>query len=494
MNYCVLIKVSKRVVSFWYQSEKGPYAPLIIKDTNESPLYFYVNHNDFIFGNAARDRFYSNDPNAFGDYFEIVKDPGKLFSIYGNKKPVKQLLYYGIEQYLSHFINAVLYKSDSIESYRPHFPLRFLFAPDIEDKEKALVESLFKETGYDNVGRVDYNASLFTVLCTKGLMNARNPVLLLTGVDNVLYFELYASVSEPPVASSKLGGQGADPRVRILAEMIVEYISAQNSYLLLDKEIEIATLLPYCTGLLESITPIITGEATLTDGKAYYFRVTERKLNERLLYLSNDSEIYSVIDDLIKTHDLDVQTTTILLGSEAIHTIYFSNKLLKKYPNVKGVNTSDDLDAMKLIFSGIADAGYLVRPAAPAAPPVLPGKKGLPDPVEFQKPVLPTIEAKPVIKPAVKLPPALPPKRNTELVNSPPLPTSTNLNTFIGKVGTVTSTLSPIGKVEIGNSSYEAISEKYEIATGTKVKVVAISGKKYLQVEKASLPPLPPKK
>ncbi|MBL0031078.1 MAG: hypothetical protein IPP27_02465 [Bacteroidetes bacterium] len=50
--------------------------------------------------------------------------------------------------------------------------------------------------------------------------------------------------------------------------------------------------------------------------------------------------------------------TTILLGSEEINTTYFSNKLLKKYPNVKGIETFDDLQAMKLIFSKIADSGY----------------------------------------------------------------------------------------------------------------------------------------
>ena len=505
MNYCVLVKVSKRIVSFWYQSEKSPYAPLIIKDTNEAPLYFYVNHNDFIFGNAARDTFYSNDPNAFGDYFEIVKDPGRHFSIYGNKKPVKQLFYYGIEQYLSHFINVVLYKSDSIESYRPHFPLRFLFGPDVEDKEKALVESLFKETGYDNVSRVDYNESLFAVLSQKGLMNISKPVLLLTGVDNVLYFELYRSVSEPPVASSKLEGRGADPRVKILADMIIEYVSAQNSYLLLDKDLEIATLVTYSANLLENVTPIIKGEATLTDGKAYYFRVNERSLNERLLFLSGDTEIYSEIDDLLKTHDLDIQTTTILLGSKEINTVYFSNKLLTKYPNVKGINASDDLDTMKMIFSKMADSGFVVQPRIPPAPPAMPvaappvtpsaalGRHESKKSAEPAGPSLPPVKAKEPEKLSVKLPPVLPPKRNNEFIQSPPSP-DTNLNELIGKLGIVTSKLSLTGKIEIDKKEYDAISEKNEIDRGVKVKVFGVSGKKYLQVEKAGSPPLPPQK
>jgi hypothetical protein len=242
------------------------------------------------------------------------------------------------------------------------------------------------------------------------------------------------------------------------------------------------------------MSPIIKGEAILSDGKPYYFRVNERNLNERLLFLSSDSVIYSVIDDLVKTYGLDIKTTAILLASEEINTVYFSNKLLKKYPNVKGIGPSDNLDAMKVIFFKIADSGYLVQPITPNISPVLPDIKELKDIPEAVKPGLPPVKAKEPEKPIVKLPPALPPKRNTEFINLPPLPSNMNLNILIGKVGTITSKVSPTGKVEINNITYEAIAEKNEIDVGTKVKVFGVSGKKYLQVEKVALPPLPPKK
>ncbi|UQD57228.1 hypothetical protein [Flavobacterium sp. K5-23] len=361
MNYCVLVKISKRMVSFWYQSEGSAYEPLVINRSNEVPLYFYVNGNDFIFGNPARDLFYSNDPNAFGNYFEIVKNPSKHFTIYGHQKLAKQLLYFGIEQYLSHFINTVLYKSDSIESYRPNFPLRFLFETDIEDKEKLLIENLFSEAGYDNVERINYNESLFEVLCDKGIIRANNPVLLLNGIDNTLYLELYKDISESPTAFSKLEGQGADPRVKILADMIIEYIITQNSYLSINKEIETAALLPYSANLLESITPIIKGDAILTDGKAYWFRINERNLNDRLLYYTNDGIIYTAIEDIFKSNSMEVENATILLGSEEINSSYFSNKLLKKYPIVKGVETVCGIDTMKLVFFKIEKSGYLAK-------------------------------------------------------------------------------------------------------------------------------------
>lgn len=494
MNFCVLVKIAKRMVSFWYQTEGKAYTALVIKDANEIPLFFYVNGNDFLFGEVARDRFFSNDPNAFGNYFEIVKDPSLHFTISGNKKPVKQLFYYGIEKYLSHFINTVLYKSDSIETYRNHFPLRFIFEPDIEGKEKALVEDLFTDAGYTNVQRLEYNESLFDVLQQKNVITNKDSIIKLTGIDNNLYVEVYKELSAGLSIHTKIEGQGSDPRVSILANMIIEYISLQNPFLSIHKEAEIACILPQASILLQNISPVINGEVELLDGRSYYFSVKERNLNERLLFLSGDSIIYNAIDDLIKSYGLTVQTTIILLEGEEINTDYFSRRLLKKYPNVKGIGTSDDLDAMKVIFTRIADSGYRVRTVVPNTPPVLPGKKTSTDRKEISTPGLPPVKTKEPEKPPVKLPPALPAKKNNEIIHSPPLPSNNNLNTLVGKVGIVTLQLSPSGKIMIDNKTYDAIAGKKEISIGTKVKVLGIIDNKYLQVQETGSPPLPPKK
>ncbi|WP_214226174.1 hypothetical protein [Pedobacter sp. B4-66] len=419
MSYCVLIKVSKRIVSFWYKTEGSPYAPLTIRDTNSIPLYFYVHGNDFFFGNLAKERFYKNDPNAFGNYFEIIKDPSKHFNIYGNKKPVKQLFYHGVEQFLSHFINTVLYKSDSIESYR-HFPLRFLFDTDIEDKEKVLVEALFTEAGYYNVKREDFTAAFFTVLTAAGIIRKESSILLLTSIDNKLFMQLYKNGFSDYPARIQLDGYGADARVKILAEMILEYIVNLNPFLSIDNTRELAVLLPFCKVLLDREIPIITGEAELTDGNKYWFRITTRNLNERLKYYSNDMVIYSAIDDLLKTNSVSTDDVTIILGSEELNTTYFLDKLLKKYPKVKTVEQAHLKDTMKYIFSQIDLSDTAVRLKIPAAPsvvtkpglPPLPQKKELAKEVVAVKPKLPEpkINIQAPTK-SIKLPP-LPPKKN----------------------------------------------------------------------------------
>jgi len=407
MRFCVLAKISKRMVTFWYQSESNPYAPLTIKESNEIPLYFYVNGNDFIFGSAARERFNRHDPNSYGNYFEIIKDPSKHFTIYGNKKPVKQLFYYGIEQYLSHFLNTVLYKAESIESYRQHFPLRFLFDTDIEDQEKSLIEHLFQEAGYFNLDRVLYNRTLFRVLADKGILPSQKAVLLLSGVDDVLYAKLYKDINAEAIGTFKLEGQGADPRVRILADMIVEYIILQNSYLSIDKDTEIAVLLPFCASLLESTNPIIKGDAELSDGNKYWFKINANNLNDRLQYYSNDSMIYAAIDDLLKSAGAVVENVVILLGTAAISTSYFSGKLLKKYQYVKEVKPADVSDTMKAVFAGISAANY----AAPAKASVQ---------TKSQAPAPAPVPARPAL-PIPKLPPPLPPKNVDSAAAPPPI-------------------------------------------------------------------------
>ena len=493
-NFCVLVKIARRMVSFWYQTEGKAYTALVIKDANEIPLFFYVNGNDFLFGETARDRFFSNDPNAFGNYFEIVKDPSQHFTISGNKKPVKQLFYYGIEKYLSHFINAVLYKSDSIETYRNQFPLRFIFEPDIEGKEKALVESLFMDAGYTNVQRLEYNESLFEVLQQKRVISGKNAVIKLTGIDNNLYVQLYEDLSSALTIYIKIEGHGSDQRVGILADMILEYIMLQNSFLTINRESEIAFILPYTSSLLQNMSAVITGEAMLSDGKAYFFKVKERNLNERLLFLSGDSVIFSAIDDLIKTYSLDAQSTTILLEGEDINTQYFSNRLLKKYPNVVGVGTPDDLDAMKMIFSRIANSGYAVPPVISDTPPAVPTINETKNRQQIVRPDIPRVIPKEPVKPAVVRPPASPPRKNSDIIQSPPLPSGINLKILIGKVGVVTAKLSPAGSIIIDNRVYDAFVDENEIDVGAKVKVLGIRDHKNLQVQVLGLPPLPPKK
>lgn len=482
MRFCVLAKISKRSMSLWYQAEEKSYAPLLVKGAADVPLFFYVNGNDFLFGNAARDRFLANDPKAFGNFFEIIKDPAAHFSIYGNKKPVKQLFYYGLEQCLSNFINTVLYKNDSIESYRPGFPLRFLFGPDLEDKEKILIESLFTEAGYNNVTSVNYTGFLFQVLFDKKLIADKQPLLLLNGIAGTLYLQLYKAGEI--TGFLKLAGQGADPRVKILAQMIVEYIQTDKSYLMLDMEKEVATVLPFAASLLNNMPPVLSGEVPLSDGNLYYYNVRKRRLTEQLLYDSNEHIIYAAINDLLEQNNMSVTEVCILLGSEEVSTDFFSERLAKVYPNVKAISSYDANEAMRILFMDIRAKDYVFQ------------KKNispdLPLTSRAQIPEIPKKTIEPPHLPRVPIPPPMPSAAlKSNGIMPPLLGNIAGLSSLITKTGIVIIKISPVGKVCIEQKEYEAKSTATELPIGTTVKVTGIEGKKYLLVERSGSPPLP---
>jgi hypothetical protein len=411
MNCCVVVKVSRRSVAFWYQAEGKRYNPLLMKGTNEVPLYFYVQNNQFDFGARARDRFYQHDPDAFGDYFELIKDPSRHFTLHNSPKRVKQLLYYGIEQFLSHFLNTVMYKSDSIEAYRGAFPLKFIFEPDLGEPERNLVAEMFREAGYRTVSVLSYNHLLLEHLRESRVVGQEQAALLLTGLDDTLYLELYAKGAATADSGIAIPNQGADPRIRILAGMIVAYIQEQNAYLDLDMDREVGALLPYCAGLLTGARMILTGEAELTSGNTCWFRVNLKSVEDSLQYYSGDLMISTSVHDLLQRFDIRPEDVVMLLCSDQIKTPYFSERLLKHYPHVKSLSAAHTDGAMQLIFSKASPAtGTGPEQIVPKLPPALPPKITA-TPAPAVKPPLPAVKPTAGERPKTIVPPPLPPTK-----------------------------------------------------------------------------------
>lgn len=363
MNYSVLVKISRNELSFWQQNDTSPYEPLAMKEGNTIPLFFYINGSDFIMGNIARDRSNANDPNAYSNYFSLITDPSKYFTIHGDSKPVKQLLYYGIENYLSHFIKTVLYKNDSIEAYRQNFCLRFWFDSDIEEKERKLIENLFKEAGYDNAIRIDYYPSFFKSLSSKNLLNNGSPLLILTSIDNCLYLK-YFNFSQPNIVSfKKLDGQGSDPRVKILASLILEDIKETLVQIRFDKDEELAYIIPSVVKFLKKSSNTIEDEVTFTSGKKYDFKVYSRDIESRLTYDQGFSKINSVISEIVTENNINTKLLNIFIIGDQINTPYLIGKIINKYSDSKilGIEKNIIDSTISFLFNQIVESGYKVQ-------------------------------------------------------------------------------------------------------------------------------------
>jgi hypothetical protein len=458
MNFCVLVHISKNSISFWYQHQDAPFGPLAIKDGNDMPLYFYARENDFILGSAARERFLNGDQvNAFGNYFDIIANPANYFTVYGNKKHVKFLMYYAVEQYLSHFLNTVLYKNESIEGYRDNFPLRFMFSNDVAQKEKLLVESIFKESGYDNVETLSYTQFLFNFLIIENLINPQIPSILLTGLNGDLFIELYSNVFINPISHVIVEEQGSDPRIKYMAKMIYDD-AMSTTRLNLDLKKELSHLLPYAKEFLSQDSAIPKGDITLSDGTNCWVKLKRKDLDQLLVYDEGVSKINKAIEKILSDNAVQSNKVQLILNGDSVSTEYLIDKLKEKYGNVIGTPAKTQNEVLKLLFKDISDDGYQIKhktssgssnsapintssnykePSVAKTPPVVntppivnaPPKVTLPPVVKV--PPLPnknniqTSENKPegtappILKPEIKLPPVI---KNIKKVEFPPLP------------------------------------------------------------------------
>lgn len=432
MNFSVLVKISRNDLSFWQQNDTSPYEPLAMKEGNVIPLFFYINGSDFIMGNIARDRSNSNDPNAYCDYFSLITDPSKYFTIHGDSKPAKQLIYYGIENYLSHFIKTVLYKNDSIEAYRQNFCLRFWFDSDIEEKERKLIETIFKEAGYDNAIRIDYYPSLFKSFSSKNLLSNGSPLILLNSVANCLYINYFNFPQPGLISFKKLEGQGSDPRVKILATLILEDIK-KSSKIRFEKDEELAYIIPSIVRFLKNPGFIIEDEVTFTSGKKFYFKVRLNDIESRLTYDQGFSKIDSVIKEIVEENKINAKLLHIFIIGDQINTPYLIGKLINKYSDSKvlGIENSFIDSALGFLFNQIVDSGYKfqTKPIVTAAPITLP-RPTAPTPIPPRSTAPPPMPQRPMaitpprstaplpMPPKVTAPPPLPPRSTAP----PPMP------------------------------------------------------------------------
>jgi hypothetical protein len=438
MSFSVIVKISKQKIGFWYQLEGSDYFPLLMKNEVDIPLYFYVNGNDFIIGNFAKDRANLNDPNAFSNYFEIVKDPSKFFSLHGDTKPVKQLLYYGIENYLSYFIKTILYKNDSIESYRNNFCLRFWFDYDIVQPEKILVEHLFKEAGYENVSEIDSDSHLNMLISNK--INNFSSRLIMSAIENDLYVKLFGNSSHQFINQIKIEGQGSDPRAKILAQLILEDIKESFPHLNIDNSKEIPFILNHCINLLRSLSPLMRNDITLNSGKEVSYKIKLKDLDDRILYNRGvEDKIIPQLTELISQNNFSSNSIDLILIGNDINTSYFKDRLLKKFKNVNGFDNSLEKDLLKSFFNEIRNNNFKLinsinvinsdlKPLLPPLPPkphkqVVSTSSGQPTAPPVRPPVPPAAQkSKTAVPPPPPVRPPVPPAAQKSKTAVPPPP------------------------------------------------------------------------
>jgi len=501
MESCLLVRINRTELSFWYKIKGAQFAPLQSRGESSVPLYFYVSEGDFIMGEIARQKMQDGDSNTFGDYFEIIKDPTKFFNIYNDSKPVKKLIYFGIESYITNFIKTVLYKSESIETYRANFCLRFWFDLDIEEKEQIFVLQLFKEAGYENIESINFSGTLIETVETEYSVSNHSHLISLRSIDNNLFFQYIFPLNRIVKHTSYLRGLGSDPRVNILAELIVKDIEEVNPSVFIDVSKEVLFIRSSVNKLLKKLSPVISGEVSLSSGKNFSYKVRKKELDKQLQFYSGFEKIFLEIEDLIQENSINLTNVSILVLGEEINTDYFLNVLAQKYTSVIGL----DEGAINLILSKIFEKieknqfklSQKEQPQKPNLPPVPKGENKPPNVPEIKKPDTPYRGVPDM--PKIKMPPKSLPTttgKSGDYRSAPPAPESKTNKPPLPSEKDKVSTKERLAKASNGEKSSPMKIQKPQIPV---IKPKLPSGSKNNSETKAVIkppppPPSPPKK
>ena len=409
MEYCVLVKLSKKTIEFRYQIDRGEVECLALSDKEqEIPLAFYLNGDEFIMGKYAVERVKMNDSNAYFPYFDLIREPGKTFIFRGAQRPIKQLLYLGVESCLSDFLrNKLILQDSSIDSNRANIPLRFCFNRDISAPEKEAVLSLFRETGYQNVDVVETDMMLFDTIS-----NNNKSKLVLTGLDGDLYMNYFASKTDKCEMSRMLEGVGSDPRYRICADLLFNEITVSNPYIFIDKESNYESFLKEAVVIFDSNLPIVMGSIRLLSGESCDYSINRAILNDRLKQMSASLTLLSETEYLLQTINVGANDVDIILDG-GVNTDFFVEKLHEKFPCVYPITPIHQRKIWMNIFAGID-----LRPPKIVIPNLPDNNAGS---RAQSSPGLPG----PVSSPRTQGPPGLPGQNNGLRTQNPPgLPTN----------------------------------------------------------------------
>lgn len=349
MNFCVLIELSKKKISFLYNRSDGENKLTPFNDECQSlPLAIFCQGNDIQIGQYAINEALNKSPYAYTDIFNVMKKVG-TYKYRGEEFHYNTLLFNAIQKYLSFFFDSVLIgQQGRLEQNVSNMPLCFMFNSDVNENERLFVKDCFEKGGYGNVAIADFDQ-----LVIEASDYPTSNVICVTsdGVD--LYVSIYKTEKAQHITSLIIKDHGKDPRVDATVERLWESIGYDSYYL--DAEKERKVLSQVAENFLSSSDVEFQEKVMFTDGVSRECFVSKNQLD--YIIIRSDGKIISDIKNALIRHNIDSKECTVVLKGKAANNSYFE-KIFKEEFLVKHVNDSFHSRVLKQLLADIKESNY----------------------------------------------------------------------------------------------------------------------------------------
>ena len=305
------------------QPYEDHFKVLTKRDEQIFPLYFYIDptSNSWDYGDRYRVDYERNDPNAIGNFYQLIQENRSTFTVRGGyEKDYIDLLDKILNDLKDSYVEFYSGLQDSevdLRSISP-VPVRIGWSDNVPEGARPLLEEYLNNRGF----KTGETMPVFGELLVRRLLLERkvNPdvrkVLVLDAFSSDLNASLVKIQGSGKVHRESLGiyrGYGADPRVRVIAKFVVNEVNSGLHVLHTDelKEAEYARHLEPARKWRDQLDatrrPFISVKTTIRQAPNSSFRVNIEKKEVKELSRLHLLQLIRYLEGQIRDSGMDTQ-------------------------------------------------------------------------------------------------------------------------------------------------------------------------------------------
>lgn len=373
-SYRIVITISHHRISFEYWQRDGENKLVPMPNGNwPAPLAFYSSPTGMIVGEEAARAVLQGTDNAFDNYFgRLVGD--EKYSIGGESRDIRFLLLDAAEPIFDNFFRNILYNVNGpLSDNRANMPLIIACEPDVKPNERALLQGMFKNSGYGRAKVVDYDTFIGRYIHESISKQYVCDKVLVTWIENGnLSFTLF-NANQAESAEEKqhaiFESLGIDPRHNYVCKLLRDDLLGKNQWIQIEKEADI--IAKAASDFLNSSDPMMKLHLSLSDGQEYDCSL--RKAQVDFIITNGDNSIRTKLDEFLRNNGIENRNRTLLLlRGDAANNEYFEYKLNQGFSHTiksdKQLRNSVKSLLLSLEISNIPKDESLPLPPSPPAP------------------------------------------------------------------------------------------------------------------------------
>jgi len=228
----LLLFFREDVLETWSIDLNGRLLPVNYNSSNKIPLYFLLSGDQILMDSFAKESYYKNVENSFGDFWQNSASNMLEYERFGAKYTFDTLLPYTLKESILPSVVKSHFHCGNLSEFLTQFNTLIAFDSFIDQEQQEKInKNLLEIVGYNPNALVliDFWENYKEVLIKKNTITRNDSFVLVNGSLGNIYFHLIGKNSPSHLSKRVLIGKGHDPRVDTILDFLSEIARAKGS-------------------------------------------------------------------------------------------------------------------------------------------------------------------------------------------------------------------------------------------------------------------------